>query len=256
MHVTERGGDPSRPVLVAFGGAGPVHVANLAVKLGIRQVLVPLRAGVLSALGLLLSPVAFDLKRTRKQPLDRLDPATIRYEIADMRQTIATRLAEAAAGATPCFAVTLEIGYIGQGYQVPVPISPEEVAALAPAALRAAFADVYRAKYGYYYDDVPAELVNIMVAGCAGEAPDIIAALPQGSAAAAIPRGHRRAWSPRRRELVDFAVYERDALRPGMRLRGPALIEEASAITVVDSEADVTIDRFGSIAITLPEEVR
>ena len=65
--ATRRG----RLTMVAFGGAGPVHVANLAAKLGIRRVLVPLRAGVLSALGLLLSPAAFDLKRTRKQPLGR-----------------------------------------------------------------------------------------------------------------------------------------------------------------------------------------
>ena len=153
MHVTERGGDPSRPVLVAFGGAGPVHVANLAAKLGIREVLVPLRAGVLSALGLLLSPAAFDLKRTRKQPLERFDPDAVRREIADMKEAIAGRLAEAAPGSPPRFVVTLEVGYIGQGYQVPVPVTPDELASLDAAALLAAFAGVYRAKYGYYYDE-------------------------------------------------------------------------------------------------------
>src|SRR6185295_11240803 len=71
MHVSERGGDPSRPLLTAFGGAGPVHVGNLATKLGIRRILVPLRAGVLSALGLVLAPAAFDIARTRKVPLQR-----------------------------------------------------------------------------------------------------------------------------------------------------------------------------------------
>ena len=220
MHVTERGGDPSRPVLVAFGGAGPVHVANLAAKLGIRRVLVPLRAGVLSALGLLLSPAAFDLKRTRKQPLDRLDPAAVRSEIGQMKQAIAERLAEAAPGARPDWVVTLEVGYIGQGYQVPVPVSDQQLAALTPASLLAAFAEVYRAKYGYYYDDVPAELVNILVAGQAGDMPAIISALPE-SAGAATPRGARLAWSPRRRERIEFAIYDRNALAPGMSFPRP-----------------------------------
>jgi N-methylhydantoinase A len=256
MHVTERGGDPSRPVLVAFGGAGPMHVAHLAAKLGIRRVLVPLRAGVLSALGLLLSPAAFDLKRTRKQPLDRLDPAAVRAEMAEMKEAIASRLAEAAPGASPEFVVTLEVGYIGQGYQVPVPIGPQQLAGLTPASLLAAFAEVYRGKYGYYYDDVPAELVNILVAGYAGEAPEIVVPLPETGAAAPAPRARRRAWSPRRGALIEFAAYERDALAPGMSVAGPALIEEDSATTVVDCDAAVIVDRYGSLDITLPEEAQ
>src|SRR5215510_4451901 len=73
IHVSERGGDPSRPVLVAFGGAGPVHVGNLAAKLGLKRILVPLRAGVLSALGLVLAPAAYDIARTWKTPLAALD---------------------------------------------------------------------------------------------------------------------------------------------------------------------------------------
>ncbi|MBV9860218.1 MAG: hydantoinase/oxoprolinase family protein [Alphaproteobacteria bacterium] len=254
MHVTERGGDPSRPVLVAFGGAGPVHVANLAAKLGIRRVIVPLRAGVLSALGLLLSPAAFDLKRTRKQPLAQFDPEAARAEIAEMQESIAQRLAEAAPGMPPSFAVTLEIGYIGQGYQVPVPVAPDRLASINAASLLAGFAEIYRAKYGYYYDDVPAELVNILVAGQAGEAPEIIAPLPDMGAVALAPRGHRRAWSARRGALTDFAVYDRDLLRPGMAFAGPALIEESSATTVADCDSEVSVDRFGSLVITAPEE--
>lgn len=147
----------------------------------------------------------------------------------------------------------LEVGYIGQGYQVPVPVSDQQLAALTPASLRADFAEVYRAKYGYYYDDVPVELVNILVAGQAGDMPAIISALPE-SAGTATPRGARPAWSPRRRERIKFAVYDRNALAPGMSFPGPALIEGASATTVVDCDASVRIDRYGSIEITLPEE--
>src|SRR5204862_2516341 len=63
MHVTERGGDPERATLFAFGGAGPVHAYHLAAKLGVAEVVVPLRAGVLSALGLVMAPVGYDAVR-------------------------------------------------------------------------------------------------------------------------------------------------------------------------------------------------
>lgn len=139
---------------------------------------------------------------------------------------------------------------------MPVPIAPNRLGALDATSLLAAFAEIYRAKYGYYYDDVPAELVNILVAGHAGEAPEIIAPLPEAGDIAPTPRGRHRAWSPRRGELIDFVIYDRDAFAPGMAFAGPALIEEASATTVVDIDASVGVDRFGSLAITLPEEPR
>ena len=170
-----------------------------------------------------------------------------------MKTAIAERLAEASPGGAPNWAVTLEVGYIGQGYQVPVPLSEAQLAELTPQSLLAGFAAVYRDKYGYYYDDVPAELVNILVAGQAGDMPAVIAEMPK-SAKAATPRGGHTAWSPRRRERVEFTVYDRDALQAGMMFAGPALIEEASATTVVDCDAAVRIDRYGSIEITLPEE--
>jgi len=253
MHLTERGGDPSRPVLIAFGGAGPVHVANLAAKLGIRRVLVPLRAGVLSALGLVLAPAAFDLLRTRKMPLTRINFGEVADEVADICQTISTRLAEVRPGVTPLFDVALDVGYIGQGYQVAVRVLIDEISTLTPATVLARFAEVYRAKYGYFYDDVPAELVNLRVSGRVPDVAQVIAPLQvtPGNAADAC-RGERNAWSPRERHFRPFAVYDRERLQPGMRFNGPALVEETSATTVIDVDADVVVDRFGSLDITLP----
>ena len=96
MHVSERGGDPSRLVVVAFGGAGPVHVCNLARKLRISRILVPLRAGVLSALGLVLAPAAYDIARTRKTPLQGLDFRALAGDVAEMQAEIAAKLQEVA----------------------------------------------------------------------------------------------------------------------------------------------------------------
>jgi N-methylhydantoinase A len=254
MHVSERGGDPSRPVLVAFGGAGPVHVGNLAAKLGIRRILVPLRAGVLSALGLVLAPAAYDIARTRKTPLAALDFAALAEEVAAIRREIAAKLGEVET-APPGFEVTLGLGYVGQSYHVPVGVDDGRIATLTPDKLLADFAAAYRGKYGYYYDDVPVELVTVHVTGTAGADSHAVPELEmsEGDAAGAL-RGRRDAWSAVGRGFAAFAVYRRDLLRPGMTFHGPCLVEEESATTVIDAGARVTIDRYGSLDITLGTE--
>ena len=254
MHVTERGGDPSRPTLCAFGGAGPVHVANLAAKLGIRRVLVPMRAGVLSALGLVLAPAAYDMVRTRKTPLSAVDFGAVATEVAAISRMVAARLAEVEPGESAVFDVAFDVGYIGQGYQIAVPVPGNDIGKLTTAAVLERFADVYRAKYGYFYDDVPAELVNLRVSGRVGEGSAIIKPQPK---AAGTPgeakRGERPAWSMRERRFIPFGIYDRDKLGPGMRFPGPAVVEEASATTVVDSGSTVTVDAYGTLDIALPE---
>ena len=252
IHVSERGGDPSRPVLIAFGGAGPMHVANLAAKLAIRRILVPLRAGVLSALGLLLAPAAFDIARTRKTGLDRVDFAALADEVGAMRAEIAAKLAEVEPGAAPAFTVALGLGYVGQSYQVPVPVPEGSVARLTRPALLADFAAAYRARYGHFYDDVPVELVTVHVAGSVGGG-IALTRLAAGKPAPAMARRSREAYSRRERRFMSFAVYDRDSLGNGASFAGPALVEEDSATTVIDAGATVTVDAYGSLDIALPE---
>jgi N-methylhydantoinase A/oxoprolinase/acetone carboxylase beta subunit len=251
MHVSERGGDPSRPALVAFGGAGPVHVANLASKLGIRRVVVPARAGVLSALGLVLAPAAFDIARTRKVPVDALDFAVLADDVALLSSVIRERLAEVGT-APPRFEVTLGLGYIGQSYHVPVPVAAGRIAALTRDELLQGFAAVYRAKYAYFYDDVAVELVSVHVTGIAGnEAPALPEASPHGRDPEAAVAGERRAWSARQRAFLPFTVYRREHLAPGMRIAGPCLVEEDTATTVIDVGGRAGVDRLGSLDIAL-----
>jgi N-methylhydantoinase A len=116
----------------------------------------------------------------------------------------------------------------------------------------ARFANEYREKYGYFYDDVPVELVTVHVTGVAGTEARALPELemPGGDPLAA-PRTRREAYSARTGAKISFAVYRRDSLQPGMTFEGPCLIEEESATTVVDVDTCVTIDRFGSLDIAL-----
>jgi N-methylhydantoinase A len=251
MHVSERGGDPSRPLLAAFGGAGPVHVCNLATKLGIRRILVPLRAGVFSALGLVLAPAAFAIARTRKVPLQRLNFAELAREVEAMQHEIAAKLREVEAQ-IPRFDVALGLGYIGQSYHVPVGVIPDRIAMLTADELLKAFAGIYRGKYGYFYDDVPVELVTVYVSGVAGAEIDALPELPMSHAdAGAASRGRRSAYSARQGCFLPYTIYRRELLQRGMEFAGPCLIEEDAATTVVDAGARVAVDRYGSLDIHL-----
>src|SRR5262249_50828987 len=141
--------------------------------------------------------------------------------------------------------------YAGQSYHVPVAVDAARIAALTAEELLAGFATAYRTKYGYYYDDVPVELVNLHVTGVAGAESHAVPehAMSGGDPSKAM-RKKREAWSAMERRFVNFVVYQRDLLRPGMMFEGPCLIEEDSATTVVDAGARVTIDRYGSLDIS------
>jgi N-methylhydantoinase A len=252
MHVTERGGNPQLATLVAFGGAGPVHAYNLAAKLRISRVMVPLRAGVLSALGLLVAPPAYDMVRTHKAPLEAFDAADTGAIMAEMEEAISKLLEGLGSEGGPRFSRGIDVGYIGQSYQVTVPID----GAPTREEIWARFAEMYREKYGYFYDDVPAETVNLRVLGerVGGELE--LQELPSNNVVEAEPSGRRPAYSALRREMVSFDVHDRTALRPGMCFKGPAVVEEASATTVVDEGGWVEVDRHGSLVITLNQEDR
>jgi N-methylhydantoinase A len=253
MHVSERGGDPSRPVLVAFGGAGPVHVGNLAKKLGVRRILVPLRASLLSALGLVLAPAAFDIARTRKTPLRSLDFRALAADVAELRGEIAAKLKEVESGVAR-FELSLGLGYIGQSYHIAVAVDADNVAQLTAEDLLARFAQAYRGKYGYFYDDIPVELVTVHVSGATGSASRVLSELElEGGDASMAMRGRRDAFSARRGGEMSFAVYRQDRLKPGMSFQGPCLVEEEYATTVIDVDARVVVDGFSSLDITLPD---
>jgi N-methylhydantoinase A/oxoprolinase/acetone carboxylase beta subunit len=168
----------------------------------------------------------------------------------EMAEDVARTLRTTDAGGAVAFARAVDVGYIGQGYQVTLAIdnAPES---LGRAGLWRRFAETYREKYGYFYDDVAAELVNLRLSGRIGEEAFALAPLAGDGTGGAAAKDERPAFSSRHRQLIPFTVYDRDELRPGMVIRGPAIIEEASATTVVDVDAILEVDRYGSLLIAI-----
>ena len=144
MHVVEKGGDPGRAAVVALGGAGPVHAYNLARRVGASRVLIPAKAGVLSALGLLVTPPAFDAARTYRVPFERLDLDALRKVFREMDDEVVRLLRTVDPDEAITIDRAIDCKYIGQGYAVPVALGQDDPARLSMDELNDRFASVYR----------------------------------------------------------------------------------------------------------------
>jgi N-methylhydantoinase A len=229
----ERGHDPRRFALIAFGGAGGLHAAELAANLGMPRVYVPRQPGLLSAWGVLSAPVVRDFGRT----LRAVEPAPA-VLLAGFRTLTgrARRDLRPDGIAAPSFERMLDVRYAGQGYELTVPWGP---------AWRARFHRRHERLFGHADAARPLEVVTLRVRARGG--------------APLLPRdtpGRRRAAAPLTQRGVVFdgrvrptAVYRREALAPGQRLVTPAIVCEYSATTVVPPGWTARVDRLGGLVL-------
>jgi N-methylhydantoinase A len=230
VHVVERGREPSLLPVYAFGGAGPVHALGVAAALGSRAVCVPRGAGVLSAAGFLVAPLAFDLVRTRRALLAEVDWAEALF--AEM-EAEGARVLSAAGIEDVSHARSADLRYVGQGHELRVDVPPGGVGALAEE-----FARLYRELYGHEGPAVPVEALNWRVLS-SGPRPELRLS-PRESPSGEPRKGEREAYFPGGRRVVP--VFDRYALEPGMRVEGPAILEERESTLVVppNRRAEVT----------------
>ena len=161
MHLAEKGKDPRKYTLIAFGGAGPVHAHNLARLLKMGKVVVPLGAGVASALGFLVAPPATDMVTSYVTRLERADWRHINALFADMVIAGCELLTEA--GADPAriaYRPSAEMRHVGQGFEIPVPLAQLTLSAGDMPGIRAAFFDTYRLRFGRIMEESPIEVLS------------------------------------------------------------------------------------------------
>jgi N-methylhydantoinase A len=248
----ERGRDPRALTLIAFGGSGPVHGCRLAQALGIPRVILPAAAGVTAAIGLLAAEVKFDVARTYVRRLEALDPRELdtMFEALAAQATAVVR--ESSVAGTVTLTRSVDARYVGQGYEltVPVPAGPLDAAAL--ARVRASFDEIYAARYGYAN---PAEAVETVTwkLTAVGGAPRVALA-KAGAGAGGGLKGRRRAWFPETGGWTDCAVYDRYALVPGARLEGPAIVEERESTSVLPPGTSAAVDEYANLLVTLDTE--
>jgi N-methylhydantoinase A len=227
----ERGLDPRRFALLAFGGAGPLHAADVARSLGIREIVVPPAPGILCAQGLIVSDLKETFVRTARVRL------TGRAELDE----VARHLEALAAQAGSWFAseniaegdwrleASLDMRYVGQNFELPVPV-PAAGAGDA-ASIRRAFADIHELSYGYSSPDDPVEVVNVRLTAL-GRLRRPTEERAGGTGSVSTPRARRPVFFAADRP-VPADVFERSSLRSGQVIEGPAIVEQLDATTVI-----------------------
>ena len=249
----KKGYDPRRFTCVAFGGAGPVHGARVAMDLGCPRILFPAAGGVASAIGLLAVQPRFDLARTA---LLRLESEAVMATIADIyagMEAEAVRLLQASGvrGGIRLLRAA-DMRYAGQGFEVTARIPEGPIGEEHLPVLRQAFHDAYRQRYGYADAGVPVHGVTWRVIAN-GPAPGVNLQKFQGQAASAASalKETRRAYWPESKDYVESPVYDRYRLTAGAEIAGPAIVEERESTTVVPPRCRATVDEWLSLAVTL-----
>ena len=227
----ERGHDPREFTLVAFGGAGPVHAAQLAEELDIRTVVIPPIPGGFSALGLVASDVRRDYARTFYASLATADPAEIAAVYAAMEEEARAMLRRAAVPEGR-WEVTraADCRYPRQAYELTVPVAAGPVTRETLAGLATEFHERHRQTYGHASPDEPVQLVNVRVAAAGRLRALDLARAAAGDAPAAPATRHVYF---KETGLAPCEVVPRAALAPGVSRPGPVVIEAADATIVV-----------------------
>jgi N-methylhydantoinase A len=246
----ERGRDPRDLTFIAFGGSGPVHGCRLAQALGIPRVILPAAAGVTAAIGLLAAEVKFDVARTWVRRLEALEPAALTTMYDDMAAQATAVVRDAAVATTVTLVRSVDARYVGQGYELTVPVPHGTLDAAALGRIRAAFDEIYAARYGYANPSEPVETVTWKLAAVGG-APRVALAKASAQARDRGLKGRRRAWFPETRGWTECAVYDRYALAPGSRVDGPAIVEERESTSVLPPGTSAAVDEYANLIVEI-----
>ncbi len=244
----EQGEDPRDFTLLAFGGAGPLHAADVARNMGMGKVLVPPRPGLLSAVGLLHADVRGDFSLTRLLRAEAINLKAFNAGVVDLKKRSAEWLCGEGEQKAR-FEWFVDLRYFGQNFELIMPLAQERLTAASLARLTNAFHHRHKAFYGYDMPQQPVEIVNLRLAvTVARKAPPV--ARNNKIIKKQIMIENRRVWFADT-GFVRTPVYQRDQLPLGWRAAGPAIIEQMDATTVVPPKAIIHNDAFGYLHLTL-----
>jgi N-methylhydantoinase A len=246
---TMRGHDLRDFMLLAFGGAGPVHAGRMARDLGMAGMIVPLYPGVYSAIGLIMSDVKHDYIQSKMSPISELTPA-------DVKETFSPIVAHAARDlhddgfASDAIRIerALDLRYAGQGYEITMPFGHAALeGGLGP--LRRQFDELHRTMFGHMAPEEPVEVVSYRVRGV-GVVPPVD--MPKFERAGASLSDARRETRQVRMdgETIACPVYQRERLDVGLSFSGPAILDQFDATTVIYPGQSARVDEWKNLIVT------
>ncbi|HWI77968.1 MAG TPA: hydantoinase/oxoprolinase family protein [Ramlibacter sp.] len=249
MHAMEQGRDSSRYGLLAFGGAGPVHAWGVARILRSPSIASPAHAGVASALGFLVAPIAAEMSQSYISRVDRPDWSELNAILAQLEA--AGRQFLLNSGVKPGeihVSRSADMQYLGQMHDIAVPVPGGQLGPNDGPRLLQAFYDQYKGLFQRVVTRIPVEALTWRVT-CSASAPHIHLK-PLGTSAAALAgKGRRRAFFPEHAEGIDVAVFDRHALPQHISLDGPVIVEERESTLVVGPGGRLRMDTFGTLIV-------
>lgn len=252
----QRGYDPRRFAMMAYGGSGPVHAASYGNDLGVREIIVPLEAAVHSAFGAGLSDVRFSLRFSDPMTLP-VAPEKLEAIFADMERRGADLLDQAeVAPADRRFERWIEARYRRQVHTVRIPAPTSIGSQKAVETLASAFEAEYERLFG------PGSALKDAGIECVDYGVDAVGAVPKpkasrrGGSGSLAPRAARLVFCPIRGAMIETPVYKGLSLPAGAAIAGPAVIEHPSTTIVIHTGQNANIDEFGNtrIAVAIAKE--
>jgi len=256
LNSVRKGFDPRDFALVAFGGAGPMHGCEVAEELSIPVVVIPPNPGNTSAVGLLATDIKYDLSRTELTLASSPDLDKLQRDFEEIENEALEMLArDGVVGDDAVVRRLADCRYVGQGYELRVPVSSGRVTKETITGVKESFHDIHEKEYKRRFDEWDVEIVNIRVEAigkikaiewheieAGGEAPDAEALTSRRDVLFEIDGEIRAIATPH---------YSREKLKAGNVVNGPAIVEQVDSTTLIPPHLSGKIDSFGNIIIEI-----
>ena len=246
LHASERGTDYRSASMVAFGGSGPAHAIRIARKLKMSRLVFPPGAGVMSAFGMLVSPLSFEVIRSHRSVLGALTSESQREFFASLEKEATDVLLEAGIPREDMhISRRLDMRYEGQGYEIEIPLDSLGESDLSASKIADLFVSEYSRIFSRPVPDRGLEIINWKLTATGKEPLKLTREnLKRYAGGSGIKKRVRTAYDPDAGEMVPFNIYDRYSLRPGDQLDGPSIVEEKEATCVIGGNANVYVDEF------------
>jgi len=253
VHAVENGEDLASYTMIAFGGAAPLHAGRLCEKLGIGRCLIPVGAGVGSAIGFLRAPFSFEATRSVFMKIAGFDAALVRQLFRDLA-------AEARAFVRSCDAQAeiradhkVYMRYAGQGWEIPIALTADQAANPDAATLLALFQAEYAKLFGRSVEGMAAE-VTVWSVNAFTPPPAVQPVAPARPLNAVAATGQRPLFDPGLGRLIPAAVAPRAAFRPGSHVQGPAIVTEDETTVILPASRALIAQADGCLDMTRKAE--
>ena len=245
--LIERGLDPRDFSLLGFGGAGPLHIADLMNDAGIPSGIVPNYPGQFSAFGFILTDARVDTQRTVQMTSNRFDQARATEVMKSLIETGISDLTAQGYDKNVEIYRSLEMRYLGQNYELEIPISFDGFTDETTPQLWQAFHDMHLARFGF---NIPREVIEVITVKATTvsltEKPEF-ATIGKSDGAVAEPSSRREVTFEDGQH--DTPVFDRADLREGHRIAGPAVVEEPASVTILRPDQKLLVDAYGNLLI-------